>query len=247
MQLNIFKSVDELLEALAAYFVQSAAESIADHERFTVALSGGSSPEKLYALLTTPAYRNQVDWTKVFCFMGDERYVPATDPANNFRMISNVLFNPLQIDRLQLFPVNTDVPPEQSAAEYTQTIQNHFGGGPPVFDLVLLGLGDNSHTASLFPFTDILEETSAMVKAVYLSDQKVYRISFTAPLINMAERVAFLVYGSGKAYAVHHVLEGEKNIPLYPAQLIRPASGKISWFLDEPAAANLQTRKPIEE
>jgi 6-phosphogluconolactonase len=242
MKINIYPSVEELLEKLAEYFIDSANRSIADHGRFSVVLSGGSSPERLYALLASPSFRNRVDWNKVYFFFGDERYVPATDPASNFKMVNKVFFEPLQIKTSQIFPVNTVLAPAHAATQYMEDINRHFGTAKPNFDLVLLGLGDNSHTASLFPFTDILHEKAATIKSVFLHGQQVYRISFTAPLINMARRVAFLVYGAGKAQAVQNILEGEHDIENFPAQLIQPVNGTVEWFLDESAASKIKLR-----
>lgn len=240
MKLNISESVDEVLQKLAAYFVNAANQSIAVLGRFTVSLSGGSSPEKLYALLASPSFSEQVDWSKVYFFFGDERYVPATDPASNFRMVDNVLFQPLQIHPAQIFPVNTALSPGDAAIQYMENINRHFDGAEPRFDSVLLGLGDNSHTASLFPHTDILHEKEATIKSVFIPAQQVFRISFTAPLINMAHRVAFLVYGAGKAQAVANILEGVHDIENFPAQLIQPTDGVVDWFLDKAATANIK-------
>lgn len=239
MTLHISDTVEELLAKLAEYFVDAANESIDRHGRFSVALSGGSSPEKLYSLLTSPAFCERVDWAKVYFFLGDERYVPLTDAASNFKMVNTVLFAPLGIDASHIFPVNTALSPAAAADDYLQKIQLYFNGSQPSFDLVLLGLGDNSHTASLFPFTDILNENDATVKEVFLPDQLLYRVSFTAPLINMARRVAFLVYGSAKAYAVKNVLEATDDVSNFPAQLIHPVDGSLDWFLDTAAAAKI--------
>ncbi|MEP7107341.1 MAG: 6-phosphogluconolactonase [Ferruginibacter sp.] len=239
MKINIYESVEELLEKLAEYFVDSANQSIAGHDRFSVVLSGGSSPEKLYGLLASPSFRDKVEWDKVYYFFGDERYVPATDPASNFKMVNRVFFEPMNIKASRVFPVNTALTPQDAAFEYMEDINRHFDGAESRFDLVLLGLGDNSHTASLFPFTDILHEKSATIKSVFLTGQQLYRISFTAPLINLAHRVAFLVYGEGKAQAVVNVLEGRNNIENFPAQLIQPVDGNLEWFLDRSAASKL--------
>jgi 6-phosphogluconolactonase len=154
-------------------------------------------------------------------------------------MANEVLLKPLHISPQHIFAVDTSLSPEDAAADYEKKISNYFKDKQPCFDLILLGLGDNSHTASLFPFTPILEETNAGVKAVYVEEQQLYRISFSAPLINLAKNVAFLVYGEGKETAVYNVLEGERNIPLFPAQIIDPAAGKLVWFLDKAAASKL--------
>ena len=239
MKLNICNTIDELLQNLAEYFIDSANQSITAQGRFTVALSGGSSPEKLYSLLASNSYKNKVDWSKIFFFLGDERYVPITGAQSNFKMVNKVLFQPLQIKPSQIFPVDTALSPEDAATDYMRQITKHFAGAAPRFNLVLLGLGDNSHTASLFPHTTILHEKAATVKPVFLSDQHVWRISFTAPLINLANRIAFLVYGDGKAQAVANILQGAHDIKNLPAQLIQPADGELKWFLDTAAAAKI--------
>ncbi|MEO5891838.1 MAG: 6-phosphogluconolactonase [Ferruginibacter sp.] len=241
MIINTYSSVDELLEKLAEYFVEAANQSITANGRFIVSLSGGSSPEKLYALLASPSFSGQVDWSKVYFFFGDERYVPLTDDASNFKMVNKVLFEPLKIAPSKIFPVNTTLSTEESAYQYMEDIKRLFNNDEPRFDLVLLGLGDNSHTASLFPYTDILHEKTATIKPVFLPDQQVYRISFTAPLINLAHRIAFLVFGTGKAQAVDNILKGAKDFENFPAQLIQPADGEVQWFLDESAAAKIKS------
>jgi len=239
MKINLFDTEDEVLEGLANYFVATAEKSIAGHGQFSVALSGGNSPKKLYELLASPKFRKQVEWKKVHFFFGDERYVPHDSPLSNYLMAKKALLEPLELSYRQIFPVNTSVSPDEAAIRYTNDIKLYFAGVEPCFDLVLLGLGDNSHTASLFPHTPVLAEKSASVKAVFLEDQQVYRITMTAPLINKAHHIAYLVYGAGKAEAVHHVIEDKKDIENYPAQLIKPNDGDLEWFLDHDAAALL--------
>jgi len=236
MKLNIFNSPENVLVNLATYFVTLAEKAIADNGKFSVALSGGSSPKKLYELLASDDFKNKVDWENVYFFFGDERYVPQDDKDSNYLMAKTALFDPLQIDDSNVFAVDTSLNPEEAAAEYKKAIDLFFDEESLEFDLVLLGLGDNSHTASLFPHTPVLHEVDATVKEVFLEDQQVFRITFTAPLINQAHNIAFLVYGEGKAIAVHHVLEDAKDIENYPAQLIAAEHGDLRWYLDEPAA-----------
>lgn len=184
-------------------------------------------------------YKNKADWSRVSFFFGDERYVPFDNPDNNGLMAKQTLFEPLNIDESKVFYIGTSLSPEHDAADYTDAIFTYFGARQPRFDLVLLGLGDNAHTASLFPGTDVLYEEQAIVRAVFLKEQNVYRITMTAPLINEAHKIAFLVYGKSKAQAVKHVLAQEKNIELYPAQLIQPLDGAVNWFMDAGAASGL--------
>ena len=238
MKINIFNTEAEVLDNLALYFIAAAEGSIGEHGRFSVALSGGNSPKKLYELLAS-VYKEKVEWQKVDFFFGDERYVPQTDTDSNFLMAKKALFEPLQISETQIFAVDTLPAPDRSAEEYSAVINNYFSGKDLSFDLILLGLGDNSHTASLFPHTPVLHDTSVSVKSVFLEDQQVYRITFTAPLINQAAKVAFLVYGQGKAAAVHHVVQDNPDIENYPAQLITPQKGELQWFIDSAAAADL--------
>jgi len=241
MSLNIYNTADEVLTALAEYFVIIGSEAIGKNGKFSVALSGGSSPKKLYELLAT-SYHDQLDWEKVFFFFGDERNVPQDSPDSNYLMAKKALFIPLFIDPHQIFAVDTSLEPREAAKKYQEEVEQFFDETELSFDLILLGLGDNSHTASLFPHTPVLHDRVAGVSEVFLPDQQVYRITMNAPLINEAQNIAFLVYGEGKAIAVHHVLEDEEDIEEYPAQLIEPIVGQIQWFLDEAAASMLEAK-----
>jgi 6-phosphogluconolactonase len=239
MKLNVFEKDTEVLDALAKYFADCAKEAIEARDRFCVALSGGSSPKKLHELLVSE-YRNSIKWDKVYFFFGDERDVPLTDAQSNYLMAKQTLFDPLGIDPTHVYAVQTPLGAEEAAKDYTRHLIGFFDGHNACFDLVILGLGDNSHTASLFPHTPVLTEESASVQALYIDEVKMNRITFTAPLINNAHHIAFLVYGAGKAEAVKHILEDPKNIQEYPAQLIK---GKdLEWFLDEPAASKLENK-----
>lgn len=241
MGLNIFDTENEVLEALAEHFVKLANESIAAHGKFSVALSGGNSPKKLHELLAS-SFHDKVEWDKVYFFFGDERYVPQTDKDSNYLMAKNTLFAPLNISSSNIFPVDTSLTPKEAAEKYEEEIETFFDDGELSFDLILLGLGDNSHTASLFPFTPVLHDRVPGVRDVFLNDQEVFRITLNAPLINEAQHIAFLVYGEGKAIAVHHVLEDDEDIEEYPAQLIEPIVGEIQWFLDTAAAGMLRNK-----
>ena len=239
MKLNIFDTENEVLATLAEHFVKIANESIAGKGRFSVALSGGSSPKKLYELLAS-AHHDKVEWEKVYFFFGDERYVPQTDPESNYLMVKKALFDPLHISASNIFAIDTSLSPTEAAQKYEDEIEAFFYEDELSFDLILLGLGDNSHTASLFPFTPVLHDRTPGVKAVFLKDQQVYRITLNAPLINEAQHIAFLVYGEAKAIAVHHVLEDDEDIEEFPAQLIEPIIGEMEWFLDSAAASMLK-------
>lgn len=242
MKLNVFKTADEVLASLAEFFANTAAAAIEKNGRFSVALSGGSSPKKLHELLVSD-YRDKIEWEKVWFFFGDERDVPLSDSQSNYLMAKNTLFDPLGINPAHVFPVQTELGAEEAAKQYTRKLIEFFDGHNASFDLVILGLGDNSHTASLFPHTSVLQDESASVQALYIDEVKMNRITFTAPLINNAHHIAFLVYGEGKAEAVKHILEDEQNIELYPAQLIvETSNGDLQWFMDEGAASKLEKK-----
>ena len=240
--LHVFPTPAATLHALADYFVAQAERAVAARGRFAVALSGGSSPRQLYELLAAPAHRGRVSWEQVYFFFGDERYVPQHSPESNYRMAKTSLFDPLGISSQQIFAVDTTLPPAEAAMQYGVAVAEFFGEEPVRFDLVLLGLGDNAHTASLFPHTPVLHDKAVGVKEVWLPVEQVFRISFTAPLINQARAVAFLVYGAGKAEAVHQVLELPRDVEQYPAQLICLESCTTDWFLDKAAAGKLTER-----
>lgn len=237
MELIIRENIEELIRLNADLFVETANQEIAAKGSFTVALSGGSSPKKMFELLASD-YKSATDWSKVYFFFGDERYVPADSPESNFLMAKNAFLDILNIPEENIFAVDTTVDPESAALEYAKCICIFFDD-EPVFDLILLGLGDNSHTASLFPHTPILFIDEELVKEVYLEDQQVYRISMTAPLINKAKKIAFLAFGEAKAEAVKQVIQGEREINNHPAQLIDPCNGTVYWFLDKAAASLL--------
>jgi 6-phosphogluconolactonase len=216
--------------------------------RFTVALSGGSTPRSLHTLLAGPDFRDQVDWTQVEFYWGDERYVPPDDPESNFRMARETLLNRLpEVRPQQIHRIHTELPdPAQAADLYEQELRREFALGAgelPRFDLIFLGLGPDGHTASLFPHTEALRARERLVVANYVSKLASHRITLTAPVLNAAATVAFLVAGSDKAAALVAVLEGPRNPETYPAQLVQPATGTLYWLVDSAAAAGLKARQ----
>lgn len=232
--IRIFQQEKVLIENLANLFFKIGNESIAKNNRFSVVLSGGNSPKQLYASLAKNIQK--LDWAKVFFFFGDERNVPFESEENNATMALEVLLTPLQIPSSNYFRIDTRLSPKEAAKAYENTINTFFNNQKVQFDFLLLGLGDNAHTASLFPFTEIISEKSATVESVFVSEMNVYRISFTAPLINQAKNAAFLVFGKEKAKAVNEILNGSKNPEKFPAQLIDLEEGNLFWFMDEDAA-----------
>jgi 6-phosphogluconolactonase len=239
-KIAVFENEDLLSKAAADFIVSLSAGSILKNGKFTIALSGGSTPSKLFVLLATPVYSKAINWKQVFVFWGDERCVPADDERNNSHTAKQLLLNNIDIPEENIFPVPVKMPPPKAANHYEQTLKIFFKDQHPSFDLILLGMGDNGHTASLFPKTPILQETETLVKEVYIK-LDMNRISFTAPMINNAKNILFLVTGKQKATVLHTILEGKKDIEKYPAQLIRPTKGnKLYWYIDKAAASHLK-------
>jgi len=236
---HIFKTPDELLTSLANLIVSKAGDAIQKQGRFSFVLSGGSSPKKLFELLASANYREQIDWKHVYFFFGDERNVPADHADSNYLMAKKALFDSLNITEDHIFRMKTESGPAEAAVNYQQSVLHYFDNKPARFDFVLLGLGDDSHTASLFPHTTVLHEKTALVKEVYVDKLNTYRITLTEKCINQAKQVVFLVYGGGKAEAIRHVQKDARDTETYPAQLIKPTAGELHWFMDEAAAARL--------
>lgn len=244
--IRVFKNKSDANKVAADMFVQIARKAIAERGRFNVALTGGTSPETLHTMLAAPPYVDQVDWSKVYVFWGDERWVPLTDEKSNGLMAKRTLLDKVPIPQTHIFYMWADVEdPEKFAHYYEQLLQRNLGDGLN-FDLIFLGMGEEGHTASLFPHYPILTEEHKLVEAYYLKSQSMYRISLTAPLINKAKNIVLMLFGDNKAEALHEVLEGEHNPDLYPAQLLKPKNGNIFWLVDEAAAKDLTTEHETE-
>lgn len=214
--------------------------------RFTVALSGGSTPRAFHALLASPPYRDQVDWSVTQFYWGDERWVAPDDPESNFRMARETLLDRVPIHDAQIHRIHTEMDdPAAAASLYADELQEEFRLGPgalPRFDLVYLGMGSDGHTASLFPHTHALSVHDRLVVANYVPKLSTWRITLTAPVLNEAAMVAFLVAGEDKTDALASVLEGPPNPEQYPSQLVAPTDGELLWVVDDAAAAKLRPR-----
>jgi len=238
-ELRVYGDAEQLARAAAELFVKVSSESIIARGRFRVALSGGSTPRRVYELLATTAFSSRVDWENVDIFWGDERYVAADDRDSNYRMAAEVLLLRVPVPSANIYRVPTEIsPPSAAAAAYEDNIRQCFGESVPVpqFDLIGLGLGTNGHTASLFPHSPALQETSRLVLADFVAEVNAWRISMSAPLLNRGRTVAFLIEGEQKAQVLRDVLLGPRDPQHLPAQLIVP-QGKLLWLVDEAAAA----------
>ena len=240
MNLIIKKDSDELSREFAVWIIDYIEKKLQQQHRFTIVLAGGSTPKKLYRLLASGEFKNKIDWGKLHFFWGDERYVPFTDDRNNAKMAFENLLEHVPVRKEQIHTIQTDMKPEVSAIEYEKLLCRYFPSANHSFDLVLLGMGDNAHTLSLFPGYDVVREKINWVKAFYLEEQKMYRITLTSSVVNAASRVAFLISGADKAAALYHVISGEYNPNLYPSQVIQPQNDELYWWVDEAAATRLE-------
>jgi 6-phosphogluconolactonase len=240
-EIHIVTDAEALSHAAAAEFVDSAKAAAQTKGLFTVALSGGSTPDSLYALLADDkSWREQIPWDKTHCFWGDERHVPPDHTDSNYRMAYDAMLSKVPIPSVNIHRIKGEYPDaEQAAREYEQTLRGFFRlptGQHPRFDLILLGLGPDAHTASLFPGTQALLKQRRLVVANWVGKFYAERITMTAPVLNNAACVLFLVSGEEKALPVKAVLEGRYEPGQLPAQLIRPRHGRLVWLVDQSAA-----------
>jgi 6-phosphogluconolactonase len=239
----VYPDRDALNVGAAEFCAGIAREAIAARGHCMISLSGGSTPKSLYALLAKPHWREQFDWKHIDLFWGDERCVPIDHPDSNFGMVQRELLSHIEIPPDNVHRFKTELgDPNAVASDYEKTLREVFAVPPPEiprFDLVLLGLGENGHTASLFPHRPALHETKRLVVADYVEEVKTYRLTMTAPLINASRQITFLVSGAAKAQVLKDVLKGPRRPEELPAQLIQPSfpDGEVTWLTDKQAAA----------
>src|SRR5579862_4507932 len=230
--IRILSTPQELFAAAAEEVVKATNEAVAARGRFTIALSGGSTPKSLYNLLATNA-RATLPWDRMFFFWGDERHVPPDDPDSNYRMADEAMLSKVPVPPGNIFRLQAENPDADGvAAAYEQTLRKFFqleAGGVPRFDLILLGMGPDGHTASLFPGTAGLKERSRLVIANWVEKLKTHRLSLTLPVLNAARCVAFLVSGTDKAAVLKAVLEDDVPGEQYPSKLVKPSNGELIW------------------
>ncbi len=231
-------------EAAAELFADAVVKAAQARGVARVAISGGTTPKAMFALLADASqpFAKQVPWDKLELFWVDERCVPPDDAESNYRMTREALLSKVPLAAERVHRMEGELEPEVAAARYEAAIRNGFkleGAETPTFDLVLLGMGDDGHTASLFPHTEALDEMSHIVVANYVPQKDTWRITLTWPVINQARQVAFLIEGAGKAQVLHDVLLGAYEPERYPSQIIRPASRRLTFLLDAAAAAKL--------
>lgn len=239
MGVTIVDNLDQLYKEAADQFVDLAKEAIQERGKFVVALSGGSSPKAIFKLLATRDYAEKIDWKNIYFFWVDERWVPLDDDKSNAKMTFETLLNEVPVNKDQIFPMFKEgISPEDYAVEYENEIRNILGEEGQ-FDFILLGMGDDGHTASLFPGEQVLNENKKWVDAYYLAPQEMYRITLTAPIINKAEHVLVITFGASKKHALNEVLNGEYNPKLYPLQLIKPEKRELQFLTDSETVTSI--------
>jgi 6-phosphogluconolactonase len=239
VNLETYDRPQELAEAAARAFVEGAASAIAERGRFAVVLAGGSTPKATYEVLARN-HSGDVDWPNVHAFFGDERAVPPDHEDSNYRMAREALLSHVPVGGIHR--MRGELPPAQAATAYEEELRGFFGASdePPSFELILLGIGEDGHTASLFPNTPALDVTDRWVAANPVEKLDAVRLTLTVPVINAARATRFLVAGKDKAVALKEILEGDADPREYPAKLVRSASGPAVWMVDRAAAGSLE-------
>ena len=231
MNLHIYNDADELTVAIADWLVEYISATLQQKNRFTIALSGGNTPRQLFSVLASDAYHDKINWTKMHIFWGDERVVPFEDERNNATVAIDVLLDKVPVPANQVHRMSTDHP-EKSAAEYEKLLHEYFDGEENSFDLVMLGIGEDGHTLSVFPGSPILNDYESWTKSVFVPAQNMWRITLTPVVVNRAAKIIFVVAGNSKAEILSKILKGDSG---YPASLIHPVKGELHWFVDKAA------------
>jgi 6-phosphogluconolactonase len=235
-------SADSVSEEAATRFIAAAERAIRARGEFIVALAGGHTPRRLYHLLATPRFASRVEWSRVQVCWGDERCVPPGSPESNYRMAREALLSRVPVPAANQHRIRGEEPPAAEGSRYGEELRALLGHGGGRLDLVLLGVGADGHTASLFPGATSIHDSARWVEAAFHEVDERWRITMTPRLINGAAEVVFLVSGGGKAEVVARILEGPASPHALPAQLIAPTTGELVWILDDAAAAGLGPR-----
>jgi 6-phosphogluconolactonase len=243
IRVQVLPDLEAMSLQAVCLFVEISKGTLAQREKFVAALSGGTTPRRFYHLMGSAPYREKVDWGRVHLFWADERCVPKEDQASNFKIVFDALLSVVPIPGKNIHAMRTGEGPEQGARQYEEELRTFFGSrGAPVFDLILLGMGEDGHTASLFPGSHVLQERSRLVVPVYLGEPRKDRITLTLPVLNQARHILFLVAGHSKARAVRAILGKGDERKHYPAGLVHPVEGQVVWLMDEEAASEMKER-----
>lgn len=241
MKLHIFDNKEVMSDELAQWICDLVSVTLKNQEFFSLVLSGGETPKILYQKLASDKYKYQINWKRIRIFWGDERAVPFTDDRNNAKMAYDILLDHVDIPSSNIHKMRTDIEPNFSVKEYRKLLHSFFDSMSTTFDLVLLGMGDDGHTLSLFPGSPIIKDHTHWVNSVYNEARKMFRITMMPKIVNRSSQVVFMVDGAKKAEVLQEVLEGQYNPTKFPSQIIKPVNGELHWFLDKPAVKQLHS------
>ena len=242
-EIRVFADLEALSRAAADVLVDLSRRAIADRGRFLVALSGGGTPARLYQLLPQPPYREEIPWANMHVFWGDERCVPPDHPQSNYRQAWDALLKHVPVSPQNIHRVKSELTPQEAARDYAAVLKQ-YAEAPlewPRFDLVLLGMGEDGHTASLFPGSEVEASAPALAVSGHYQGRPAWRVTLTPPVLNAASAVIFLVAGAAKSHTLQQVLDGEYRPRDLPSQRVRPSDGELIWLVDRDAAAGLNT------
>ncbi len=242
-RIRIFPNLDALSHAAAELFAAQALERAGKGNLFSVAFSGGKTPQAFLRLLSSSEFSERLPWEGTHLFQVDERSVPPDDPQSNYRMIRESLLDAVPAAATRFHRMRAEQPDRDAASgEYARELESVLDldeDNVPCFDLIFLGMGPDGHTASLFPGSKAVAERRKWVCPNYVEKLRMYRLTLTYPVLNAASEIVFMVAGADKAEALHQVIEGPRNLAIYPAQGIVPVRGKVTWLIDEAAAGRL--------
>lgn len=233
--IHVYPNKEKLVAATAEIVTDCIEQAIQQNGLCNMALSGGNTPGGVFSILASSPYRDRVDWSRLYLFWGDERMVPPEHQDSNFRMVRETLLDHVEIPSENVHRMRGEIAPEEAAAEYEELLHNHFKGSLPCFDLILLGLGEDGHTASLFPETDAVEECEKHVVAVFVPKLSAWRVTLTLPVLNAARKVLFLVSGKSKSEMVQRIMSNKQPDKEIPATMVNPQNGELHWMLDSEA------------
>jgi 6-phosphogluconolactonase len=234
-KIHAYPSKDKLVTATTEHVVNSIGQAIEERGLCNIALAGGNTPREIYSMMAGSAYRDRVDWNRLHLFWGDERMVPPEHQDSNFRMVQETLLDHVKIPAGNVHRIRGEITPEQAAREYAELLHSHFKADLPRFDLILLGIGEDGHTASLFPGTDAVEECVKHVTAVFVPRLDTWRVTLTFPVLNAAREILFLAAGRSKADIVQRIISIKQPAKEFPASMVNPENGTLHWMLDSEA------------
>ncbi len=233
--IHIYPNKKKLVAATAERMVDSVEKAIVENGLCNIALSGGNTPGGVFSLLASSPYRDRVDWNKLHVFWGDERMVPPEHNDSNFKMARETLLDHVAIPDDNVHRIRGEIAPEQAAENYAALLNNHFKTGLPRFDIILLGLGEDGHTASLFPGTDVVEERERYVVAVFVPKLDSWRVTLALPVLSAAREIYFLVSGRSKSDIIQRIMSMKEPSKEFPATMVDPDNGELHWMLDSEA------------